>query len=430
MHEMKKFFAYQGLRTEIRERITSGEFSKLPSSLCEYITNYGQKTLDVDQIISLTTLPWANEEEAEDDYSSLNSKIKKYFSRELFYSVPAAIHNYLMNSSKDELSDTQLMYLSKIPWTEDGYSDVRISDAKGILDRSHYGMETVKEKILRFISCQKHVGDAYGVVLLLVGPPGVGKTSIAATIAKAMGRSLEKISLAGISDALSLRGANSMFSDSKPGRIIEAVIHAKTRSPVILLDEIDKMGSSTEHGDPAYVLLDILDSDRSAYVDGFLEVAVDLSKAIFIATANNLRTISPILQDRMEIIELPGYSTDERISIVQDYIWPDLIKKYKLSDLQPNSQSAFLIDRDAILYLIDNYTNEAGVRSLTQYCNGLCQAIISLYYTKGELVDRINADNIGVLLSSIHYESQPSLQPRRKHPGNGPRRKPFKAANL
>lgn len=221
-----------------------------------------------------------------------------------------------------------------------------------------------------------------------------------------------------------------MFSDSKPGRIIEAVIHAQTRSPIILLDEIDKMGSSTEHGDPGYALLDILDSDRSAYIDGFLEVAVDLSKVIFIATANNLRTISPILQDRMEIIEIPGYSTDERISIVQEYIWPNLIQKYKLADLQPDSKAVFSIDRDAILYLIDNYTNEAGVRSLTQYCNGLCQAIISLYYTKGELVNIISIDNISVLLSSIHYESQQKLQPKKKRSASRTRRKPYKAANL
>lgn len=430
MFETKKLLSYHKLRTDIRERISLDEFSKMPTFLCEYISDYGQKTLSIDEIISLTKLSWENETENDDSYSLLNRKIKKYFSRELFISMPVEIQNYLMNSREDEMSDTQLMYLSKIPWNEGDHPDIQISEAKSILDRSHYGMETVKEKILRFISCQKHVGDAYGVVLLLVGPPGVGKTSIATTIAEAMGRKIEKISLAGISDALSLRGANSMFSDSKPGRIIEAVIHAQTRSPIILLDEIDKMGSSTEHGDPAYVLLDILDSDRSAYIDGFLEVAVDLSKVIFIATANNLRTISPILQDRMEIIELPGYSIDERINIVQEYIWPNLIQKYKLVDLQSEPELAFSIDRDAILYLIDNYTSEAGVRSLTQYCNGLCQAIISLYYTKGELVDNINVDNISTLLSSIHYESQPNLQPRRKHSTQKARRKPYKAANL
>ncbi len=384
----------------------------------------------LDMLAQLET-PMESDEIADgDEYSTLGRKIRKFFSRELFYSLPRVIQSFLLDSQDNELSDTQLMYLSRIPWNEDSYIDIQIADAKNILDHSHYGMETVKEKILRFIACQKHVGDTYGVVLLLVGPPGVGKTSIASTIAEAMGRKIEKISLAGVSDALSLRGANSMFSDSKPGRIIEAVIHAQTRSLVILLDEIDKMGSSKEHGDPAYVLLDILDSDRSSYTDGFLEVAVDLSKVVFIATANNLREISPILQDRMEIIELPGYTHDERIKIVTDYIWPNLVKKYRLNSLSLDSKLKFSINKEAISYLIDNYTNEAGVRSLSQYCNSLCQAIISLYYTKGELINNISLDNVNVLMSSIHYESQLIQQSKQKRQPKKRKSRLYKPTNL
>lgn len=432
MLNSKKIMSYHKLKEEIKNSISLEMYSQIPTTICEYISDFGQESLNIEDIILLTKLPWMDEaiREGEDDYSLLGKKIKKYFPRELFFSIPDTIQKFLLNSQENELNDTQLMYLSKIPWNEDGYNEVSLDDAKNILDKSHYGMEKVKEKILRFIACQKHVGDAYGVVLLLVGPPGVGKTSIASTIAEAMGRKLEKVSLAGISDALSLRGANSMYSDSKPGRVIEAVIHAQTRSAVILLDEIDKMGSSTEHGDPAYVLLDILDSDRSAYIDGFLEVAVDLSKVIFIATANNLRDISPILQDRMEIIELPGYTLEERLSIVIEYIWPSLVGKYKLGDLDPDKELGFSIDKDALTYLIDTYTNEAGVRSLSQCCNSLCQAIISLYYTKGELIHNISLDNINVLLSSIHYESQSNQQSKKKRTINKQRKKPYKAANL
>ena len=429
----KKKVSYRKLKEEIKKQISLDMFSQIPTTICEYISDFGQKFLSVDNIIQLTTLPWMDEFNPanEDDYLSLSGKIKKYFSRELFNSLPDSIQDFLLNLQEDEFKDTQLMYLSKIPWNEDDCIDVQLTDAKNILDKSHYGMETVKEKILRFIACQKHVGDTYGVVLLLVGPPGVGKTSIASIIAEAMGRKIEKISLAGISDALSLRGANSMYSDSKPGRIIEAVIHAQTRSAVILLDEIDKMGSSTEHGDPAYVLLDILDSDRSAYIDGFLEVAIDLSKVVFIATANNLREISPILQDRMEIIELPGYTLDERIRIVTEYVWPNLVKQYKLDILCPNSELKFSIDKDALTYLIDTYTNEAGVRSLSQCCNSLCQAIISLYYTKGKLISNVSLDNVNDLLSSIHYESQSSPHSKQRQTTNKhQRRKPYKAANL
>lgn len=432
MINSRKVISYQKLKEEIQDQIALDSFAKIPTLICEYIADFGQEALSVDNIIFLTTLPWMDEaaRDSEDDYSLLGRKIKKYFPRELFCTLPDTLRDFLLNSREEELKDTQLMYLSKIPWNEDSYIDVPLADAKNILDKSHYGMETVKEKILRFIACQKHVGNTYGVVLLLVGPPGVGKTSIASTIAKAMGRKLEKISLAGISDALSLRGANSMYSDSKPGRVIEAVIHAQTRSAVILLDEIDKMGSSTEHGDPASVLLDILDSDRSSYIDGFLEVAVDLSKVIFIATANNLRDISPILQDRMEIIELPGYTLDERISIVIDYIWPNLVKKYMLKDLSSDEDLCFSIDKDALMYLIDTYTNEAGVRSLSQCCNSLCQAIISLYYTKGELIQNISLDNVNLLLSSIHYESQSNQLSKHRQTTKKRSKKPYKATNL
>ena len=433
MISTRKVRSYQRLHQEIKDKIPLETFAHLPTIICEYISDHSQKSLSVDDLISLTSLSWSDDEDNlnEDDYSLLSRKEKQYFSRELFSSVPPAIQSFLLNSKDGELNDAQLMYLSKIPWNIDGYIDVSLTTAKSILDNSHYGMETVKEKILRFIACQKHVGDSYGVVLLLVGPPGVGKTSIASTIAKAMGRKLEKISLAGVSDALSLRGANSMYSDSKPGRIIEAVIRAQTRSLVILLDEIDKMGNSTEHGDPASVLLDILDSDRSAYVDGFLEVAVDLSKVVFIATANNLREISPILQDRMEIIELPGYTLEERIQIVTDHVWPNLVKQYKLQELSTDKELVFSIDRNALSYLIDTYTNEAGVRSLTQCCNSLCQAIISLYYTKGELINRITFDNVNILLSSIHYSSQASLPTKHnRNTTRRPKRKPYKLANF
>lgn len=433
MINSKKLMSYHKLSEDIKNSMSLDVFAQIPTAICEYISDFGQESLSIEDIIHLTTLPWMNESERnnDDDYSLLGKKAKKYFPRELFLSLPQEIQEFLLNSQENELNDTQLMYLSKIPWNVDGYTDVSLEDAKSILDKSHFGMEAVKEKILRFIACQKHVGDTYGVVLLLVGPPGVGKTSIASTIAEAMGRKLEKISLAGISDALSLRGANSMYSDSKPGRVIKAVIHAQTRSAVILLDEIDKMGSSTEHGDPAYVLLDILDSDRSAFTDGFLEVAVDLSKVVFIATANNLREISPILQDRMEIIELPGYTLEERINIVTEYIWSDLVKKYRLSNLSADEQLKFSIDKDALTYLIDTYTNEAGVRSLSQCCNSLCQAIISLYYTKGELICNVNLDNINVLLSSIHYETDSSQQSKYKRATHKQqRKKPYKATNL
>ena len=156
--------------------------------------------------------------------------------------------------------------------------------------------------------------------MLLAGSPGAGKTSIAVSIAKAMGRPCVKISLAGVSDALFLRGTQTVFNHAKPGRIVDALVHGKSFCPLILLDEIDKMGSSIEHGCPENVLLDILDSDRSKFVDNYLGFPLNLSNVIFVATANSLEPLSPILQDRLDIVELPPYTIRDKKQIVKGYI--------------------------------------------------------------------------------------------------------------
>ena len=239
-----------------------------------------------------------------------------------------------------------------------------------MLDSSHYAMLEVKEKVLRYMACQKYLGKNYGAVMLLAGPPGVGKTSIAVSIAKAMGRPCVKISLAGVSDALFLRGTQTVFNNAKPGRIVDALVHGKSFCPLILLDEIDKMGSSIEHGCPENVLLDILDSDRSKFVDNYLGFPLDLSNVIFVATANSLEPLSPILQDRLDIVELPPYTIRDKKQIVKGYIWPKLIKEYQIEQVD--------IEEDAIEELIA-LCPEEGVRDLERICRKMCESVISLY---------------------------------------------------
>ena len=346
-------------------------------------------------------------------HDQLKYRFKRRITPEMFDRMPEDIQDFFLETDPTEVKEAYLNALTKLPWMCDRtIPDVNLPYAKQMLDKSHYAMFDIKEKILRYMACQKHLGVNYGTVLLLVGPPGVGKTSIGASIAKAMGRPFVKISLAGISDSLFLRGTQTIFKDAKPGRIVDALIRAKSFCPVILLDEIDKMGDSTEHGDPESVLLDVLDTDRSRFVDNYLGFPMDLSNVIFIATANRLDPLSPILKDRMDIVELPAYKPYDKKKIVEKHLWPRLTVEYRLDCLDylvdPMQETlchpeALRLEEDAVEIMIDRCP-EDGVRDLERLCRRLCESVIATYYATGTLVDSINADNLDTLLEPIYYK--------------------------
>lgn len=355
--------------------------------------------------------------EQESRHSQLRHRLKSRISEELFESMPPEIQDYLLELPQEDIKEAYLNVMLKIPWMADKtVPNIDLRLARIMLERSHYAMYDVKEKVMRFMACQKHLGKNYGAVLLLAGAPGVGKTSIVASIAAAMGRPCVKISLAGVSDALFLRGVQQVFHNARPGRITEALIRSQSFCPVILLDEIDKMGSSQEHGCPENVLLDILDSDRSKFVDNYLNFPLDLSNAIFIATANDLRPLSPVLKDRMDIVELPSYTPMDKERIVQGYVWPKLIQEYQLDSLDklhdPLSANEIVVctqslelGDDAAQELI-KLCPEEGVRDLERACRTLCESVISLYYAKGILIRRIDARNLPNLLGPIFYDKK------------------------
>lgn len=355
--------------------------------------------------------------EQESRHSQLRHRLKSRISEELFESMPLEIQDYLLELPQEDIKEAYLNVMLKIPWMADKtVPNIDLRLARIMLERSHYAMYDVKEKVMRFMACQKHLGKNYGAVLLLAGAPGVGKTSIVASIAAAMGRPCVKISLAGVSDALFLRGVQQVFHNARPGRITEALIRSQSFCPVILLDEIDKMGSSQEHGCPENVLLDILDSDRSKFVDNYLNFPLDLSNAIFIATANDLRPLSPVLKDRMDIVELPSYTPVDKERIVQGYVWPKLIKEYQLDSLDklndPLSANEIVVctqslelSDDAAQELI-KLCPEEGVRDLERACRTLCESVISLYYAKGILIRRIDAHSLPNLLGPIFYDKK------------------------
>ncbi len=348
-------------------------------------------------------------------HGQLRQRLRNRIPQEMFDAMPVEIQDYLIDMPQEEIKEAHLNVMLRIPWMADrSIPDVNLHAAKLLLERSHYAMYNVKEKIMRYMACQKHLGKNYGAVLLLAGPPGVGKTTIAAAIAAAMGRPCVKISLAGVSDALFLRGVQQVFHNARHGRIVEAVIRSQSFCPVILLDEIDKMGASREHGCPESVLLDLLDSDRSKFVDNFLCCPLDLSNAIFIATANELEPLSPVLLDRMDVVELPAYTPHDKVRIVHGYVWPKLIKEYQLDsldklhdftdDMMVVTRSLELMD-DAVEELI-KLCPEEGVRDLERTCRWLCEAVIGRYYSEGILTMRIDSKNLPELLGPVFYRDK------------------------
>lgn len=329
-------------------------------------------------------------------HEQLKYRLRNRISQELFDCMPEAIQDYLIEMDPADIKEAYLTTMLKIPWSA-GMSvpDIDLNVGKSMLDATHYAMTEVKEKILRYMACQKHLGKNYGAVLLLAGAPGVGKTSIAASVARAMGRPCVKISLAGVADALYLRGVQTVFHNARPGRIVEALVRSKSFCPLILLDEIDKMGDSLEHGCPENVLLDLLDSDRSHFVDNYLGFPLDLSNVIFIATANSLEPLSPVLKDRLDIVELPSYTAVDKERIITDYVWPRLTAEYRLDGIK--------LEKDAIKELIV-LCPEEGVRDLERVCRNLCEAVIALYYLEGRSISEISSANLAELMGNIFYK--------------------------
>lgn len=281
--------------------------------------------------------------------------------------LPEEIKKIIENG---DFVDVQRKYINQIPWRNNDVPDIDMSYAEQILEKSHSGMREVKERFIKYIACQKHIGKNYGAVLLLVGPPGVGKTSISKTLAESMGRKFAKISLAGEASSQAIKGYDKNYVNPHPGKIVEAIIGAQSMCPLVLLDEIDKIGMSSEHGSVESALIDLLDSDRTNFVDNLLNFPIDLSNVIFIATANATNTISPILLNRMKVIRLKGYTIEEKIDIAMNHLFPNLMLKYKLTKDEMN------IDIKTLKYIIETYTNEPGIRTLEQILRELCESVI------------------------------------------------------
>lgn len=271
------------------------------------------------------------------------------------------------NNSESAVIRGYLETLLAMPWKIASQDNTDVEHAKEILDADHYGLEKVKERILEYLAVKKLNKEGTGTILCLVGPPGTGKTSIAKSVAKALGRKYVRICLGGVRDEAELRGHRRTYVGAMPGRVIAAVKNAKVKNPLILFDEIDKMVSDGR-GDPAAALLEILDPEQNKHFsDHYLELPFDLSKAFFICTANGTDTISRPLLDRMEVIELPGYTENEKFHIAKEHLWAKQLKQNGIT------RSQLTITDKALRTMILRYTREAGVRGLERKIASVCR---------------------------------------------------------
>ncbi|MBE6674370.1 MAG: endopeptidase La, partial [Ruminococcaceae bacterium] len=295
---------------------------------------------------------------------------------------------------------TYLETCLEIPFGKYSNDETSVANARKVLERDHYGLEKVKERILEFIAVKEINPEVKNQIICLVGPPGVGKTSLCASIAKALKRKYVRVSLGGIRDEAEIRGHRKTYVGAMPGRIITALCECKTANPLMVLDEIDKM-TSDSRGDPASAMLEVLDSEQNkAFRDHFVEMNVDLSRCMFIATANTLDSIPTPLIDRMEIIELSSYTKNEKFHIAKNHL---LGKQLKLHGL--NKRMLKLSD-DAIYKIIDSYTAEAGVRSLERVIASLCRKCAKEIIENKVKSVSITADNLNKYLGTEKFESE------------------------
>jgi len=276
--------------------------------------------------------------------------------------------------------------LCVLPWSKSAEDKIDLDTARKVLDEDHYGLDKIKKRILQHLAVMKMKKEGRGPILLFVGPPGVGKTSLGQSIARALGRKFVRGSLGGVRDDAEIRGHRRTYIGAMPGRIIQSIKRAGENNPVFLLDEIDKMSRSFQ-GDPASALLEVLDPEQNSnFLDHYLDVPFDLSKVVFIATANSLDTIPGPLLDRMEVIELSGYTTAEKLHIAKNHLIPKQLVEHGLNAEQ------MTISDEALLRVITHYTREAGVRDLQRHIAAVCRAATEKFVSSGKPVRVERAD--------------------------------------
>lgn len=293
-----------------------------------------------------------------------------------------------------------LELIAALPWNTSSEDSIDINEAEKILNRDHYGLEDVKKRILEFLAVRILKQDAAGSIICLVGPPGVGKTSLGKSMAKSMGRKFFRVSLGGMRDEAEIKGHRRTYVGAMPGKIIQALKVTQTNNPVIMLDEIDKMGISFQ-GDPAAALLEVLDPEQnSAFRDNYLDLSFDISRTLFITTANTLDNIPSVLLDRMEIIRIAGYLDQEKYEIMRRYLLPKQLEKHGLD------KKDIRISKKTAMHIIDRYARESGLRNLERYVEKICRKKAFHVVQKKDFYKEIQIEHLQELLGSERFSEE------------------------
>ncbi len=321
------------------------------------------------------------------------NEVKEHFTKELdkLVRINPASAEYPVMMNYVEL-------LLELPWGEFTADDLDLQKARKVLDADHFGLEKVKDRIIEYLAVLKLKDDLKAPILCFYGPPGVGKTSLGRSIASALGRKYVRMSLGGIRDEAEIRGHRKTYVGAMPGRVVQNVKKSKSSNPVFVLDEIDKVGADFR-GDPSSALLEVLDPEQNeTFVDNYLEVEYDLSKILFIATCNSLDTIQPALRDRMEIIEINGYTLEEKIQIAKKHLIPKQREEHglKASDLS--------LSKSGIQLIIEGYTRESGVRDLERKIGRVCRAIAKKVALKEKYKPGLGPEQISEVLGAVDFE--------------------------
>jgi ATP-dependent Lon protease len=351
--------------------------------------------------------------EGEEDVSELEEKLQKAGMPEDVHKIAqkqlARLKGMPAASAEYTVTRTYLEWLLDLPWSKVTEDKLELTRAREILDQDHYDLEKVKKRIIEYLAVRKLAPQKKGPILCLAGPPGVGKTSLGKSIARALGREFVRVSLGGVRDEAEIRGHRRTYIGALPGRIIQGMKRAGTRNPVFMLDEIDKLGADFR-GDPSAALLEVLDPEQNnQFSDHYLEVSFDLSQVIFIATANYLEPVPPALRDRMEILELPGYTRLEKLAIAKSFLVPKQIGEHGLTEHH------IQLSDETIGEIIERYTREAGVRNLEREIANVVRAIAVRVAAGESYSTAVTAGDLAGLLGPGKYF--PETSERTEIPG-------------
>jgi ATP-dependent Lon protease len=373
LKEVTRLISHQLEVLELGNKIQSQVKEDIDKSQREYYLRQQLKAIKQELGETDETNVEIAEYRAKIEKKNLSGEAKKEAEREL-----ERLSRMHPSSAEYTVASTYLDWMTALPWNESTEDNLDIKKARKILDDDHFGLDKAKKRIIEYLAVRKLKPDSKGPILCFVGPPGTGKTSLALSIAHALGRKFVRIALGGVRDEAEIRGHRRTYVGALPGRIIQGIRRAESNNPVFVLDEIDKVGSDFR-GDPSSALLEVLDPEQNySFMDHYLDVPFDLSHVIFITTANILDTIPPPLRDRMEVIELPGYTLDEKVKIAERYLIP------RQTAANGISREQISFTKSAITLIISGYTREAGLRKLEREIGTICRGVASSV-AEGEL---------------------------------------------